>query len=203
MLATLLLSTGVPMITAGDERGRTQRGNNNAYCQDNEISWVDWHQDPDWQHLHELTRTLLRLRDQHPVLRQRHFFQGVPLDEDGPKDISWIKPDGQEMTQDDWADAAATTLGVFLAGDALRWLDSRGQRKRDTSYLIWMHAGPHGIEVVLPKMAEFYREVVRTDRRAFDEVLEAGTTINLPDRTLALLEVVDRSQDSSGGSPTA
>ncbi|MGH3508208.1 MAG: glycogen debranching protein GlgX [Nocardioidaceae bacterium] len=203
MMATLLLSTGVPMITAGDERGRTQRGNNNPYCQDNEISWVDWREDPNWRHLHDLTRTLLDLRGQHPVLRQRHFFQGAPLDEDGPKDISWIRPDGQELTPEDWADTSAATLGIFLAGDALRWLDSRGQRKRDTSYLIWMHAGPRSIDVVLPKTgAEFYREVVRTDRLAFDTVLEAGTTISLVDRSLAVLEVVDPDQDSAGTAPT-
>jgi glycogen operon protein len=193
MLATLLLSTGVPMITAGDERGRTQRGNNNPYNQDNEISWMAWEADEGWAHLHGLVRTLLRLREDHPVLRQRHFFEGRPLDEDGPKDISWLRADGEEMQAEDWHDHSASTLGYFLAGDALRWLDSRGRRKVDTSYLIWLHAGPTGTEVVLPKgYAESYRVIIRTDQEARGEVLSAGSKVALAARTVALFEAVDR-----------
>ena len=92
-MATLCLSNGVPMITAGDERGRTQRGNNNAYCQDNEISWVDWRPDDAWLDVYEITRTALRLRREHPALRQRHWFEGRPTIAGGPKDLAWLHPD--------------------------------------------------------------------------------------------------------------
>ena len=93
-MATLCLSNGVPMITAGDERGRTQRGNNNAYCQDNEISWVDWRPDDAWLDIYEITKTALRLRREHPALRQRHWFEGRPTISGGPKDLAWMHPTG-------------------------------------------------------------------------------------------------------------
>ena len=104
MMATLCLSNGVPMITAGDERGRTQRGNNNAYAQDNEISWIDWRPDDAWLDVYEITKTALRLRREHPALRQRHWFEGRPTIRGGPKDLAWLHPSGREMTGDDWHD---------------------------------------------------------------------------------------------------
>ena len=94
LIATLCLSAGVPMITAGDERGRTQRGNNNPYCQDNEISWVDWSADDAWLDIFEITRTALQIRRDHPALRQRHWFEGRPAIVGGPKDLAWMHPDG-------------------------------------------------------------------------------------------------------------
>ena len=94
LMATLCLSNGVPMITAGDERGRTQRGNNNAYCQDNEISWIDWRPDDAWLDVYEITKAALRLRREHPALRQRHCFEGRPTIRGGPKDLAWLHPDG-------------------------------------------------------------------------------------------------------------
>ena len=103
-MATLCLSNGVPMITAGDERGRTQGGNNNPYCQDNEISWVDWRPDDAWLDVYEITKTALRLRREHPALRQRHWFEGRPTIDGGPKDLAWLHPAGREMTGDDWHD---------------------------------------------------------------------------------------------------
>ena len=92
------------MITAGDERGRTQRGNNNAYVQDNEVSWVDWRPDDAWLDVYELTKTALRLRRDHPALRQRHHFAGTPTIEGGPKDLAWMHPEGREMDRRDWYD---------------------------------------------------------------------------------------------------
>ena len=103
MLATLLLSQGVPMICGGDEMGRTQRGNNNAYCQDNEISWIDWKLNKHQQALVAFTKSLIQLRQQHPVFRRRRFFQGRRIRGAEVKDISWLRPDGKEMTDDDWA----------------------------------------------------------------------------------------------------
>ncbi len=191
LLATLLVSTGVPMLAAGDERGRTQGGNNNPYCQDNETAWMAWRPEPRWQHLHELARTLIRLRREHPVLRQRHFFSGAALVADGRKDITWLQPSGAEMTVESWADTEARTLGVFLAGDALRSLDARGARLRDTSFLIWLHAGTAPVDVHLPAAwAEHYREVVRTDAPARTEALAAGGTVTLAPHTFALFEAV-------------
>ncbi len=191
ILATLLLSTGVPMITAGDERGRTQRGNNNAFCHDDEISWLSWHDDPQWAHLRDLTRTLLAMREAHPVLRQRYFFAGKPLDDSGGKDITWLTPSGDEMTERDWLDHSAATLGIFLAGDQLRAVDRRGVRRRDTSYLIWLHAGSEPVDVTLPAAwADHYEEVVRTDAQLSSEPWKPGSTVQLLDRTVAVFEAV-------------
>ncbi|HEY7042053.1 MAG TPA: glycogen debranching protein GlgX [Nocardioidaceae bacterium] len=200
LLATLLLSTGVPMITAGDERGRTQGGNNNAFCQDNPTSWFPWEGlDKDWLHLDRLTRLLLRLRADHPVLRQRHFFAGTPLGSNGRKDISWLRPDGSEMTVDDWQDPTRSTLGVFLAGDALRGVNAVGERTHDTSYVLWLHAGTAPVDVTLPKaLADAYVTVLRTDQDldALDDLfdsgerLRAGSTVTLLDRTFALFEAL-------------
>jgi isoamylase len=193
LLATLLLSTGVPMLTAGDERGRTQRGNNNAFCHDNEVSWVSWRDDPDWTHLHALTRTLLALRAAHPVLRRRYFFDGAPLDSSrGGKDITWLTANGEEMTEASWQDTSRTTLGIFLAGDHLRAFDRRGVRRRDTSYLLWLHSGAAPVEVVLPAAwAQRYTEVVRTDRaEPAARPWSPGSTVPLLEYTVALFEAV-------------
>jgi glycogen operon protein len=191
LLATLLLSTGVPMITAGDERGRTQRGNNNAFCHDSDLSWVSWSNDPDWAHLHALAGRLLALRQAHPVLRQRYFFAGKPLDSSGGKDITWLTASGDEMTEADWLDHSTATLGIFLAGDQLRAVDRRGVRRRDTSYLVWLHAGAEAVDVTLPAAwADHYVEVVRTDGDADPTPWKPGSQVRLLDRTLALFEAV-------------
>ena len=119
-MITLCLSSGCPMITAGDERGRTQRGNNNAYVQDNEVSWVDWRPDDAWLDVYELTKTALRLRRNHPALRQRHHFAGTPSLDGGPKDLAWIHPSGREMEAHDWFDDSLRVIGMFVSGDPLR-----------------------------------------------------------------------------------
>ena len=150
MLATLLLSTGVPMITAGDEIGRTQDGNNNAYCQDNEVSWVDWALEPWQRDLLEFTRSLLELRRAHPVLRHRHFFEGRPAVPGGPKDLAWFAPDGSELTDDLWWSPGLHTLGMYLAGDALQARNARGEPITDTSFLLLLHGAEHEAEFVLP-----------------------------------------------------
>lgn len=201
LLATLLLSTGVPMLVAGDERGRTQLGNNNPFCLDGPVSWVSWEQDPEWFHLHELTRLLLRLRRDHPVLRQRYFFAGTPLQDGGRKDIAWLRPDGEEMTWESWADSGLRTLGVFLAGDAMRARTPAGEPVTDTSYLMWLHAGDQPVEVRMPKETDGdYATVLRTDQpltleaaaaaaAAGSSLLRPGDTVRLLDRTFALFQV--------------
>ena len=116
------------MLLAGDEIGRTQRGNNNAYCQDNEISWVDWKLDRPRRELREFTRHLIRLFRAHPVLRRRHFFQGRRIRGSEVKDLVWFRPDGKEMTDEDWNNSENRCFGLRLAGDAIEELDERGNR---------------------------------------------------------------------------
>jgi isoamylase len=149
-MATLLLSQGVPMITAGDEIGRTQGGNNNAYCQDNETSWVDWALDPERAALLAFTRQLIALRRAHPVFRRRDFFQGRALFGGGVKDIQWFKPDGAEMTQQDWERAHARALGVLLVGEALQERDPRGRRVVDDNFMLLFNAGHRSTRFRLP-----------------------------------------------------
>ena len=150
LLATLLLSTGVPMIAAGDEFGRTQRGNNNAYCQDNEISWYDWQWEPWQSDLKVFASQVLRLRRLHSAFRQRYFFDGQPLHAGGPKDLAWLGPDGREIAEAAWHAADSRTLGMFLAGES-HGLDDDGRPIRDQSFLVLMHAGATPVVVHPPR----------------------------------------------------
>jgi len=153
MLATLLLSQGVPMLVAGDEIGRTQKGNNNAYCQDNEISWLDWELDSERTKLRDFVRRLVHLRRTHPVFRRRHFFQGRPLHGSEAKDIVWLKPDGSEMTTEEWSQDFARCLGVYLAGSALTETDARGQRVIDDDFVMLFNAHHDSVPFRLPANA--------------------------------------------------
>jgi isoamylase len=145
-LATLLLSQGVTMLLAGDEVGRTQRGNNNAYCQDNEISWLDWGQLD--EALLAFTRRMIALRREHPVLRRRRWFQGVPIR--GSVDLGWCRPDGGEMSDEDW-DSGIGSVGVFLNGGAITDRDRRGQRVTDGSMLLLFNGQHEALDWTLPK----------------------------------------------------
>jgi isoamylase len=150
-LATLMLSQGVPMLQAGDEIGRTQQGNNNAYCQDNEVSWLDWNLDDERRKLLEFTRRLIRFFHQHPVLRRRKFFQGRPIRGSEAKDVTWYRLDGQEMTEADWLNESARTLTVRLAGDQIDEVDERGHRVVDDTLLILFNAHHEPLPFTLPK----------------------------------------------------
>ncbi len=152
LMATLLLSTGVPMITAGDEIGRTQHGNNNAYCQDNETSWLDWSLQP-WQlDLHDTVVELLRLRREHPVLRQEDFFAGQHPHVDAMADLAWFDAAGEPMGHDAWHSPGLRTISWYLAGDAGAGQHVVGLTPSDpdASYLIVLHGGPDDVDVVLP-----------------------------------------------------
>jgi isoamylase len=150
-LATLLTSQGVPMLLAGDELGRTQRGNNNAYCQDNETSWVDWHLAEDETSLLEFTRGVAELRRNHPVFRRRRFFTGPADGAAGrPGDIAWFTPSGREMTDADWKIGYAKAMGVFLNGDAISEPDPRGERVRDETFLLLFSADSQPAWFTLP-----------------------------------------------------
>jgi len=195
LLSTLVLATGVPMLLAGDEMLRTQRGNNNAYCQDNEISWLDWSMldDPDAARLLRFSQRLLRLRGGSPVFRQRSFFLGEPTGEDGQvKDLAWFRPDGHEMTHHDWHSPRACTLGMYLHGKAGGTNDETWPE--DHSYLLWLHAGESDIEVVPPGQpwADGYRTVLDTaDEDGFvaDLSVPAGEPLTMTARSVVLLRV--------------
>jgi pullulanase/glycogen debranching enzyme len=191
LMSTLVLSTGVPMITAGDECGRTQRGNNNAYCQDNMISWFDWTLPATWSDHLELTKKLLALRAEHPALRQWHYFEGQPVVEGGRKDLSWIAPHGGEMTEADWHDGGLRTLGMFLAGDALRGTDVEGNLQTDNSFLLALNATPDAREVRVPdaSWAPAYEVVLDTSNSGVTEV-EANATVQLAPRCVVLLRAL-------------
>jgi len=149
-ITTLLLSQGVPMLLAGDEMGRTQRGNNNAYCQDNEISWLDWTQSDDQRALLAFTQRVMALRAAHPVFRRRDFFQGRPLHGSTVRDIVWLQPEGTEMGEHAWGQEHARALAVFLSGEGLNDVDKRGQAVRDDSFLVMFNADSNEVRFVLP-----------------------------------------------------
>ncbi len=149
-LATLFLSQGVPMLLAGDELGRTQLGNNNAYSQDNETSWVDWNLDEERQQLLQFTRSLIRGRLSQPVLMRRGFFQGHHIFDSQLKDVAWFRPDGSEMQQADWQKPVLRALGFLLGGDAIGEFDERGQKRLGDSLLILLNAGAGPVPFVLP-----------------------------------------------------
>lgn len=156
MMATLLLSQGVPMISHGDEFGRTQGGNNNAYCQDSELAWVHWpdkgERDEQPGDLHAFTRMLTRLRHEHPVFRRRRFFHGRPVQgtHDDLSDIAWFTPSGDEMTDADWREATAKSLAVFLNGQAISEPDPRGQPISDDSFLLLLNASHEDLSFHIP-----------------------------------------------------
>ena len=195
-LATVLLSQGVPMLLGGDEFGRTQRGNNNAYCQDNEISWYDWPLVDANADLLDFTRALTRLRTDHAVFRRPKFFQGRPLHGETIKDIGWFTPDGTEMDQRDWDDGVAKSIGVYLNGDAIGAVDQRGEPLTDDSFLLLLNACPDPIDFTLPPptWAVGWAVAVETATGSVAPdwpVLKASEVVTVAGRSLVLLRRVD------------
>jgi len=153
-LTTLLLSQGVPMLLAGDEVGRTQRGNNNTYCQDNEISWFDWNISwlPENRELLTFAQRLIQIRQRHPTFRRRHFFRGIHGE--GVRDILWFNPDGREVDDDEWSHDYARCLGLYLPGDGLGDWDERGHALEDDDFLLLFNAHHEEVPFVLPVLRE-------------------------------------------------
>jgi len=151
--ATLLFSQGVPLITSGDEIGKTQRGNNNAYCQDNPISWIDWELDPERAELFEFVRKLVMLRRAHPAFQRRTFLRGEHVHGVG-KDIVWYSPHGTEMTAKDWADTERRAIGLLLAGDALADRSALGHVLSDDTFFLALNASDSSVGFLVPPMAE-------------------------------------------------
>jgi isoamylase len=171
LLATLMLSQGVPMLLGGDEMGRTQHGNNNGYCQDNELSWYDW-ANADERLLH-FTRRLIRLRHRHPVFCRRRWFQGRDPHGLGVGDIGWFTPAADEMSEADWQAGFAKSLGVFLNGNAIPTPNERGERVVDESFYIMFNASHHALKFKMPPAAwgEHWTQVLDTGENA-DEMSE-------------------------------
>jgi isoamylase len=150
LLATMLLSQGIPMLTGGDELGRTQGGNNNAYCQDNEVSWFDWdHADYE---LVEYVRSLVELRRQHPVFRRRRYFQGRPIHGAEVSDILWLRPDGHTMSEHDWSTGVAQSFAVFLNGDGIADIDPLGERPTDDDFLLLFNPHHEDVTFTVPSL---------------------------------------------------
>jgi glycogen operon protein len=191
LLATLMLSQGVPMLLAGDEMGRTQDGNNNTYCQDNELSWINWNLDQSQQDLLEFTRFVIQLFREHPALRRRHFFYGRRVRGSDLQDITWLRPDGKEMTEDDWSDAEMQCFGLRLAGDMINDTDERGNPIVDDTLLILLNACHEPVSFVLPTpQANHPWECLLNTREATGRPQEAqfqdGLPYKLEARSLAM-----------------
>ena len=206
-LATLLLSQGVPMIRGGDEYGATQQGNNNAYCQDNEISWLNWKRDEDAQRLTNFTAKLIKFRLKHPIFHQPHFFKGHDLRGIGMKDLTWINAGGNEMTDEDWNTGYAKVVGLMLCGDAINLFGFKGEPITDGTFLIFCNAHHENIDIVMPSHANVrWRLIIDTaDEAGFVEngaVLPGGGAHTLTARSLVLFEqqggTADEARDVRG-----
>src|SRR5882757_49364 len=191
LLTTLLLSQGVPMICHGDELGRTQQGNNNAYCQDNETSWTDWNLDAEQHELIDFTRRLIALRRAHAVFRRRRFFRG-DTGATGTADAVWFRPDGGEMREENWHRDDAHALALFLNGDAITEPDAHGNRIVDDSFLILLNSHYEPVDFQLPEReyGDSWRIVVDTaaEADATDETeVKAGGTVSVQARGAIVL----------------
>ncbi|MEJ7837303.1 MAG: glycogen debranching protein GlgX [Thermomicrobiales bacterium] len=208
MLATLMLSQGVPMLLGGDEMGRTQQGNNNAYCQDNDISWFNWNLDQNDRDLIAFVSRLTEIRRQQPILRRRRFFRGQPMNPRGFKDLSWIKADGNEFNDNDWTDPALLTLGLRMPGDSIEEMDENGDPIETSTLFMILNRGEEEISFVLPLVdrrtgTDQWDLVLSTDSPTGQASQKYGenSTIQVPGRTVLLFEGIDRDFADASDSP--
>jgi len=198
-LATLLLSQGVPMLLGGDSIGRTQRGNNNGYCQDNEISWFDWeHVD---EGLLEFTRSLIRLRGDHRIFHRRGWFQGRPIHGTDVKDLAWLTPEAKEMSEEDWQAGFAKSLGVFLNGGAIARPGEHGERVKDDNFYVVFNAHHEAVPFKLPPQPFGLRWIRVLDtavdvapelrRSIFAEVVKAEEQFEVKARSVVVFRCID------------
>jgi isoamylase len=195
LLASLLLSQGVPMLLAGDEFGHSQQGNNNAYCQDNELTWLSWEHGEDEKQLLEFVRDLIRLRCDHRVFRRRKFFQNRAIRGENVRDIVWLDPAGTQMSDEQWRDGFARSLGVFLSGRGLDERDERGRTIVDNDFIVLVNAHYEAVEFKLPAQPEDTRWALRVDttNAKFEKEERAfapGDSYALQGRALALFEAL-------------
>ena len=202
-LVTLMVSQGVPMICSGDEMGKTQRGNNNAYCQDNELSWLDWSLDERRRALLEFTQRVIALRNEQPVLRRRRFFSGGYVRGSGLKDIVWFRPDGQEMSGADWNRPESHAIGMMLGGDAIPTLDEQGEQIIGDTLLVLTNAYHEPFDFMLPAIEWGESWEVLIDTRTADQVenrlpAEAGTKYTLLERSMVVMRLRERASYVGG-----
>jgi glycogen operon protein len=192
-IATLFLSLGVPMLLGGDEFGRSQQGNNNAYCQDNELSWLEWENIDEAQL--EFTRKIIEFHKQHPVFRRRRWFQGRSIRGNDVSDLAWFRPDGEQMSDEDWGVGFAKSLGVFVSGDEIPSLDEAGRRIVDDSFYMIFNAHWEAVEFTLPpeRWGQGWSRVLDTSNGTPTEdewQRAAGTRINIEYRSLVVMRRV-------------
>jgi glycogen operon protein len=198
LLTTLMLSIGVPMITGGDELGRTQNGNNNGYCQDNEISWINWDLSAADRDFLDIARRIIRIWKDHPVLRRRKFLQGRRIRGAEVLDIAWLDASGREMTDALWNSPDVRCLGVRLNGDAIREVDERGERIVGDTLVILLNGDPAPVSFVLPATTptERWETLIDTaDPWLPPRRLRAGDRYQLQGRSMAALKLSWRQED--------
>jgi isoamylase len=204
-LATLFLSQGVPMLCGGDEYGRTQKGNNNAYCQDNELSWLSWDRSPEQEAHVDFTSRLIAFRNEHPIFHRAKFFQGQPILGNTLKDINWLRADGQEMLSQDWQDHVRS-MGVLLCGDDIGLETFEGQSVTDDTFYLCFNSYHEGVVFRLPgdKVVSWQRVIDTSQEASFiddAESLPAGGEIIVPGRSMIVLKQKEGSDDDAKKSP--
>jgi glycogen operon protein len=179
-------------LLAGDEFGRTQKGNNNAYCQDNEISWVDWKRTPRRQALLAFTRQVIKLRLAQPVLQRRSFFRGESLDDSRFRDLVWFHPEGHELGHEDWRNPTLQCFGMFLGGDAITARDPTGHRLIGDTLLVYLNASKVTVPVVLPPASwgQGWEELFSTTGEGqVPQQTGAGQTLRVPEQSVLVLRL--------------
>ncbi len=193
-LVVLALSQGVPMLTAGDEMGKTQDGNNNAFAQDNEISWLDWELDENRESLRDFARSLFAFRRRHPVFRRPGFFKGERVGESAHKDVAWFHPTAREMEPDDWQNPSRCAIGMMVAGDALDWRDALGEPVVDDSFLLLLNGSREKVDFTIPSREWGARWALRIDTREARMLrgpeYEANAIVSLDSNTMVVLKRV-------------
>ncbi|MCK9455836.1 MAG: glycogen debranching enzyme GlgX, partial [Candidatus Riflebacteria bacterium] len=185
-LATLMFSQGTPMLCGGDEIRRTQKGNNNAYCQDNEISWFDWNLDEESQKMLQFTRKVIKIRRDHPVLHRTKFFQGRLIRGSNVRDIIWYKPDGTEMDDQAWSSHNTRSLSMFLAGSGVDDVDENGVPLHDDNLLLMLNASSEDKVYILPKFEAHWELMISTFDPNAEELVFSGQSTKLKSRSLKL-----------------
>jgi glycogen operon protein len=198
LIATMMLSQGVPMLAHGDELNRTQQGNNNAYAQDNELTWIDWGLSEDDEAMLAFTTEAIALRQAEPLLRRRRYFRGQPDTPEALKDIAWLKPGGAEMAHEDWTEENGEPLIFRLSGSAFEESNELGEEIRTSSLLVIMHASAESIDVTLPEpngdtdQAHWTVALTTHDDPAHcEDRIEQGETITVPGRTVLVLRGIE------------
>jgi isoamylase len=192
-IATLMVSQGVPMLTAGDEIGKTQDGNNNAFVQDNPISWLDWELTPEREKLLAFCRDVIAFRSRHPVFRRPRFFRGERVGSNDLPDISWFRPDGREMNQGDWEHPPRAAIGLLLTGDSLEWRDAAGDPVVDDSFLVLLNGSHEDVPFTIPGFEWGSRWALRIDtshETVKDDLteLDASARVNLVSHSVMLFK---------------